>query len=115
MYGNPFNFIVQNVLPHRTRLGNPTTATPDRERSRFMAFMNWDVKMQVFVRDPREQMKLKPLLENPKKSSRDPLLKIQPAFLELLETASKYFGGGSNQAFAIRKHILYGRDVPQIP
>lgn len=112
---NPFNFLVQNLIPERPPLGPPTVPTSDRERTRFMTFMNWDQKMEPYSTNTPKHNKLKTLRKPVDKSSNDPLLKIKPTFLRLMAKATKYFGGGIAQAFAVRKHILHGADISRIP
>ena len=113
---NPLNLILQTILPQRLNLGPPPIQpVQDRERTRFMAFMNWDVKFADVRGDRRKHTLLQSLLRSLDRSSEDPLLKIKPAFLSLMEKANTYFGGGSNQAFAVRKHILHGENIAQIP
>lgn len=112
---NPLNFILQHILPERPPLGAPTATPSDRERTRFMVFMNWDTKMEEYRTNRKKHMVIKTLLLPPALSSKDALLRIKPAFVALMEKATSYFGSGSSQAFAIRKHILHGADISQLP
>lgn len=112
---NPINFILQNVMSARIPLGPPTKTPSDKERTRFMVFMNWDIRMEPYRTQHKKHMQIKTLVQPPLPSSQHPFLKIKPAFQDLMEKASKYFGGGSTQAFAVRKHILHGADISRIP
>ena len=112
---SPINFILQNIIPARIPLGPPTKSPSDKERTRFMVFMNWDKRMEAYRTERKMHMQIKTLVQPPLPSSEHPFLKIKPAFQDLMEKASKYFGGGSTQAFAVCKHILHGADISRIP
>ena len=110
------NHIIQNILPLQPTLGPPPLAAPsDKERTRFMAFMNWNQKMETLKGDHRKHMSITSLLSPPDKRQEDPIHKLKPTFLSLMERANTFFGGGSNQAFAVRNHILHSADVAHVP
>ena len=112
---NPLNHILQVVLPTVLSLGPHLTVGTDRERTRFMAFVDWDRHMAHYRFDRQKHQQIKSLLAPVGKASKDPLRKIKLALLSMMDKVGKYFGGGSPQAFPARKHILHGADISRVP
>ena len=112
---NPLNHILQVVLPTMLSLGPHLTISTNKERTQFMAFVDWDRHMAHYRFDHQKHQQIKSLLAPVGKSSKDPLQKIKPVLLSMMDKVGKYFGGGSPQAFLARKHILHGTDISHVP
>lgn len=112
---DPFQLIIQTIIPRLASIPPPRVSSSDKERTRFIAFMDWDNKMKDYIRDPmlRQSVMLlcTPVKRTSSKSPQDPLLRIQPLLVSFMKMARKSFGGSQPQGFAVRKHILHGRDL----
>lgn len=110
---DPLNKILQEVLPKFDPLPPRSAPNNDRERTRFIAFMNWDNIMGPYCEDPHKRAHLRALCAKP--ASVDPLSTIHGLFMEYVKLGRDVVLGNANQGFTVRKAVLHGDNISALP
>lgn len=109
---DPMDVILQEMLPNFDPLARVSAPDTDRERTRFLTFMNWDTIVNPYLQHPHSLTHLKSLRSRP--PSDDPLLNIHDVFMQYLNLGRDVVQGSGTQGFTVRKIILHGDNISLI-
>lgn len=103
------NIVLQDLLPKEPKVPLPITPDSDKERTRFLAFMDWDTHLHSYRIDKKRHTLLKDLRMASFPSAYSSL---KPTLLEYIALGRDASSGGTSQSLTVRKHILHGRNIP---